>query len=43
MSSPFDVYEALSELVTERVLREDKSHSTGLTMNDPKIMVLNEP
>ena len=32
-----------SEWVTERVLREDKSHSTGLTMSDPQIMVPNEP
>ena len=29
----------MSEGVTERVLREDKSHSTGLTMSDPQIMV----
>ena len=28
-------YEAVSEWVTERVLREDKSHSTGLKMSDP--------
>ena len=32
-------YEAVSEWVTERVLREDKSHSTGLTMRDPDILV----
>ena len=36
-------YEAVSEWVTERVLREDKNHSTGLTMSDPPIMVPNEP
>ena len=28
-------YEAVSEWVSERVLHEDKSHSTGLTMSDP--------
>ena len=28
-------YEAVSEWVSERVLREDKSHSTGLTMSEP--------
>ena len=39
-----DAYEAdMSEWVTERVLREDKSHSIGLTMSDPYIMVPNEP
>ena len=27
-------YEAVSELVTERALREDKSHSTGLKISD---------
>ena len=36
-------YESVSELVTERVLREDKTHSTGLTMRDIHIMVPNEP
>ena len=40
---PAPRYEAVSECVTERVLREDKSHSTGLTMSDPPIMVPNEP
>ena len=35
--------EAVSEWVTERVLREDKSHTAGLTMSDPQIMVPNEP
>ena len=30
-----DTYEAVSEWVTERVVCEDKSHSTGLTMSDP--------
>ena len=29
-------YEAVSEWVTERVLREDKTHSSGLTVSDPK-------
>ena len=33
----------VSEWVTERVLCEDKTHSTGLTMSDPQIMVSNEP
>ena len=36
------LYEALSESVTERVLREDKSHSTELTMSDLQIMAPNE-
>ena len=36
-------YEAVYEWVTERVLREDKTHSTGLTMSDPDILVPNEP
>ena len=36
-------YETVSERVTERVLREDKNHSTGLKMSDPQIMVPNEP
>ena len=27
----------------ERALREDKTHSTGLTMSDPDILVPNEP
>ena len=30
-------YEAVSEWVTEKVLREDKNPSTGLTMSDPQI------
>ena len=38
-----NAYEAVSELVTERVLREDKTHSIGLTMSDPDILVSNEP
>ena len=29
--------------VTERVLRADKTHSTGLTMSDPDILVQHEP
>ena len=37
------VYEAVYEWVTERVFREDKTHSTGLTMSDPDILVPNEP
>ena len=37
------LYEAVSESVTERVLREDETHSTGLTMFDPDILVPNEP
>ena len=37
------MYEAVSEWVTERLLHEDKNHSTWLTMSDPKIMVPNEP
>ena len=37
------VYKAVSESVTERELREYKTHSTGLTMSDPQIMVPNEP
>ena len=37
------MYEAVSEWVTEKVLRGDKNHSTGLTMSDPQIMVPNEP
>ena len=37
------IYEVVSELVTERALREDKTHSTGLTMSDPDILVPNEP
>ena len=36
------VYEAVSEWVTERVLREDKTHSTGLTMSDLDILVPKE-
>ena len=36
-------YKAVSESVTERVLLKDKSHSTGLTISDPPIMVPNEP
>ena len=36
-------YEAGSESVTERVLHEDKTHSTGLTISDPNILVSNEP
>ena len=35
--------EAVSEWVTERVLREDKNLSTWLTMSDPQIMMPNEP
>ena len=35
-------YEAGSERVTERVLREDKTHSTGLIMSDPDILVPNK-
>ena len=35
--------EAVSELVTERVLREDKTHSTGMKLSDPDILVPNEP
>ena len=30
-----DMRPCLNELITERVLREDKSLSTGLTMSDP--------
>ena len=33
----------LNELQKEYLLREDKTHSTGLTMSDPQIMVPNEP
>ena len=33
----------MSDEVTERVLREGKTHSTGLTMSDPDILVPNEP
>ena len=36
-------YEEVSEWVTERVLREYKNQSTGLTMSEPQIMVPNEP
>ena len=36
-------YEAVSEWVTERVLCEEKNHSTGLPMSDPHIMVPNKP
>ena len=36
-------YEAVPEWVTERVLHEDKTHITGLTKNDPPIMLPNEP
>ena len=36
-------YEAVSQCVTERVLCEDKTHSTGLTKSDPDILVPNEP
>ena len=36
-------YEAVSEWVTGKVLREDKTHSTGLSMSDPNILVPNEP
>ena len=36
-------YEAVSDRVTERVLREDKSHSIGLTMSDLQNRVPNEP
>ena len=36
-------YEAVYEWVTERVLREDKTQSTELTMSDPDILVPNEP
>ena len=36
-------YEAVSDRVTERVLREDKSHSIGLTMSDLHNRVPNEP
>ena len=35
-------YEAVSEWVTERVLRADKTPSTGLTMSDLDILVPNE-
>ena len=42
MQRLFD-YEAVFEWVTERVLLEDKTHSSGLTMSDPKIIVPNEP
>ena len=37
------LYEAVYEWVTERVLREDKTNSTGLTMSDPDILVPSEP
>ena len=32
----------LSESVTERLLREEITHSTGMTMNDPDILVPKE-
>ena len=35
-------YGAVSEWVTERVLCEDKTHSTELTMSDPHIMLPNK-
>ena len=35
------VYEAVYEWVTERVLREDKTHSSGLTVSDPDMLVPN--
>ena len=35
----FGAYEAVSECVTEGVLLEDKTYSTGLTMSDPDILV----
>ena len=34
--------QAMSEWVRERVLSEDKAHSTGLTMSDPDILVPNK-
>ena len=36
-------YEEVSEWVTERVLREDRNQSTGLTMSEPQNMVPNDP
>ena len=36
-------YEFYLHAILERVLREDKTHSTGLTMSDPDILVPNEP
>ena len=36
-------YEAVSEWATERVLREDKTHNTTLTMSDPHIKMPNKP
>ena len=33
------LYEAVSDLVTKRLLREDKTHSTGLTMSDTDTLV----
>ena len=36
-------YEALSEWVKERVLREDKTDRTGLKMSEPDILVPNVP
>ena len=35
-------YGAISEWVTERVLREDKIHSTGLTISDFDMLVPND-
>ena len=38
----YESYEAVSEWVTEKVSCEDKTHSTGLTMSVPDILVQNE-
>ena len=37
------VYEAVSEWVTGRLLCEEKTHITGLTISDPNILVQKEP
>ena len=37
------LYKTVSEWVTGRLLREDKTHITGLTINNPDILVPKQP